>query len=324
MIDSRYPVSDGIDLIPGCKHRPDGPTAAAAVRRPKDSIRFRTNRPKITKNINSCLLERRKKPVPGRPSVSRLRESACPIIPPNKLGTSAGVRLFSFLGMTKKYFRNTEIRRESIEDYLRAAFEIENESGRVFTNRLARKLGVAPASVTGMIKKLAENNLVKYQRYRGIALTENGRRLAINIIRYHRLAELYLLKMLKIPWDKVHQEAHRWEHVISEPVAAEMERALGNPRVDPHGSPIPDKHGKISPAERIPLSTLRPGFSAKISEVSDHDPALLNYLKKIGLLPGVRIIIESITPIDNLIRIRINDKVQTIGKVISDNVYVHK
>ncbi len=226
--------------------------------------------------------------------------------------------------MAKNLFRNTEIRRESIEDYLRAAFEIENQHGRVSTNSLARKLGVAPASVTGMIKKLAENDLVEYQRYQGIALTRNGRRLAINIIRYHRLAELYLVKMLGISWDKVHQEAHRWEHVISESVAAEMERALGNPRVDPHGSPIPDKFGKMSPTERIPLSALGAGVTATISEVEDHDPALLNHLKKIGLLPGVQIKIVSITPVDKLIRIRVKGKMQTIGKVVSENVYVRK
>ncbi len=185
---------------------------------------------------------------------------------------------------------------QAVEDYLKNIFEIERTEGKVATTALAERMGVAPASVTGMIKKLAATDLVHYEPYQGVQLTAAGRRIALEVIRHHRLVELYLAEALGLPWDRVHDEADKWEHVLSEDVEARMDEVLGYPQVDPHGSPIPSSEGKIIVPQQQKLQELETGVSAVITEVSDHSAEMLRYLGHLGLYPGTRVRVQSQTP----------------------------
>lgn len=193
---------------------------------------------------------------------------------------------------------------QAIEDYLKAVFEISREQDLVGTTALAEHLGVTPASATGMVKKLAELEFVHYEKYQGVSLTPEGRKVALEIIRHHRLIELYLVKALGVPWDQVHAEAEKWEHVLSEDLEDRMDAILGHPTLDPHGAPIPQRDGTMSERERIPLSQVSPGKTALISEVSDHDSELLRYVGGMGLYPESRIDVLQVAPFNGPITVR--------------------
>jgi DtxR family Mn-dependent transcriptional regulator len=178
----------------------------------------------------------------------------------------------------------------AVEDYLKAIHELARPSGAapapVSTTALAERLGVAAASVTGMVKKLADANLVVHEPYRGVELTSAGRRIAVETIRHHRLVETYLHEALGVPWDRLHDEAERWEHVLSEDLEARMDAALGHPEFDPHGAPIPTPDLELAETDWPPLARLGAGQEAVVAEVSDEDPALLRYVGSLGLYPG--------------------------------------
>jgi DtxR family Mn-dependent transcriptional regulator len=174
----------------------------------------------------------------------------------------------------------------AVEDYLKAVHELARAGERVTTSGLAERLGVAAASVTGMVKKLADANLVTHEPYRGVALTQAGRRIALETIRHHRLVETYLHEALGVPWDRLHDEAERWEHVLSEDLEARMDAALGHPAFDPHGAPIPTPDLVLADTDWPPLARLEAGQAAVVAEVSDEDPALLRYVGSLGLYPG--------------------------------------
>ena len=179
------------------------------------------------------------------------------------------------LDEAKKKFMKDKIYTESIEDYLKAIYEVQKEVGRVTTNSLAEKLKVAPTSVTSMIKKLSKKKLITHKREQGVKLTKAGQKIALEVVRHHRLIELYLAEALEVLWDQVHEEAEKWEHVLSEGLEDRMDAVLGYPTRDPHGSPIPSRDGTIIELDSISLADLRPGQSAVVGEVSDHDPDLL-------------------------------------------------
>lgn len=181
---------------------------------------------------------------------------------------------------------------QAVEDYLKTIFEIQRNQGKVATTVLAERMGVAPASVTGMIKKLAQLSLVQYEKYQGVRLTSAGEKIALEVIRHHRLIELYLAEALGVPWDRVHEEADKWEHVLSEDLEERMDRALGFPTIDPHGAPIPTREGTLTQTWQAHLSDLSVGQTAVIAEVSDHDPELLRYLGHLGLYPATPIIVN--------------------------------
>jgi DtxR family Mn-dependent transcriptional regulator len=176
---------------------------------------------------------------------------------------------------------------EAAEDYLKAIFELLQEGQKevVSTSELARTLGVSRASVSGMLKKLAEASpkLIDYQRYRGAALTARGKQVALEVIRHHRLIECYLADSLGYSWDEVHGEADRLEHVISEDLGERIAAALGEPQVDPHGSPIPARDGTLPEVAERRLSEVPCGERVIISRVSDHDAKLLRYLEQLDL-----------------------------------------
>jgi DtxR family Mn-dependent transcriptional regulator len=202
---------------------------------------------------------------------------------------------------------------ESIEDYLKAIYEIQKEKEKVSTNALSEKLGVAPASVTSMMKKLSERKLITHKRYQGVKLTHAGQKIALEVIRHHRLVELYLAEALGVPWDRVHDEAEKWEHVLSEDLEDRMDAALGHPTRDPHGSPIPTRDGVIMELDSIPLTDLTPGQSGVVAEVSDHDPKLLRYVGNMGLYPSTSVKVLSVEPFSGPITVEVGKASHVLG-----------
>jgi len=180
---------------------------------------------------------------------------------------------------------------QPIQDYLKTIYDLSERDGSASTTALAARLGITPASVTGMLQKLASVDppLVNYHMHQGVTLTPARKRAALEIIRHHRLIETYLVTTLGYSWDNVHEEACRLEHVISEDFEARIAAALGNPARDPHGEPIPTLE-LVMPADKsLPLSALRPKQKAVIMRVRANDPALLRHLEELGLIPGAEI-----------------------------------
>ena len=180
---------------------------------------------------------------------------------------------------------------QAVEDYLKTIYEIQSQKGKVATTVLAERMNVAPASVTGMIKKLADMHLVSYERYQGVTLTETGQKIALEVIRHHRLVELYLAQALGVPWDQVHDEAEKWEHILSEDLEDRMDEALGYPTIDPHGAPIPTREGYVDAVPNRRLTDLLPGQTAVIAEVSDHNSDMLRQLGERGIYPATAILV---------------------------------
>jgi DtxR family Mn-dependent transcriptional regulator len=176
----------------------------------------------------------------------------------------------------------------AVEDYLKAIHALGRAGEPATTSALAARLDVAPASVTGMLKKLAASGLVEHEKYQGARLTEAGRLVAVETIRHHRLVETYLHQALGVPWDRLHAEAEAWEHVLSEDLEARMDAALGHPTHDPHGAPIPTASLELDEEDLLPLARLDAGQTATVARVSDHDPAVLRAVGAAGLYPGTR------------------------------------
>jgi DtxR family Mn-dependent transcriptional regulator len=175
---------------------------------------------------------------------------------------------------------------DALQDYLREIYKLQAEGSRVKTTTLARRMDVKPPSATGMVKKLAARGLVDHQPYRGVRLTPRGKRLALEILRHHRLLELYLARTLELGLDAVHAEADRLEHVLSETLEERIDEALGSPTADPHGDPIPDAALRILHSETRRLTELTPGDRATVVRIPDADGDLLRYLTELGLVPG--------------------------------------
>jgi DtxR family Mn-dependent transcriptional regulator len=185
---------------------------------------------------------------------------------------------------------------DAIQDYLKEIYKLESRGSRATTSALAKALGVAPSSATSMLKKLAAFGLVEHARYRGVALTESGERVALEVIRHHRLLEQYLAETLGLSIDAVHDEADRLEHALSEELEARIDRSLGYPTHDPHGHPIPDAELNVDSAELRPLAELSPGEKATVRRVPDGDSELLRYLSTLSLLPGRRVELRGSAP----------------------------
>lgn len=177
----------------------------------------------------------------------------------------------------------------SVEDYLKAIYDLERAGGVGGTNDIAARLQVAPASVSGMVKRLADQGLLHYERYRGVTLTAAGRKAALQTIRRHRIIESYLALVLGYPWDRVHDEAERLEHAASDELVDRMARAIGDPATDPHGAPIPTREGRIADAHRQPLTDCPDGARVTVAGVSDRDAEALRKLGGLGLVPGTRV-----------------------------------
>ncbi len=214
-------------------------------------------------------------------------------------------------------------RSQSVEDYLKAIYKLENEQeGGVSTSRLAGEMGVASASVTNMVKRLSEMGLVHYESYYGSKLTDPGEKIALEIIRHHRLLELYLKEMMGYSWDEVHDEAEKLEHHISEQFEDKIAEMLDHPNFDPHGDPIPTKDGKMPVLKYYPLIDIPQNRSYIIQRVKDQSPDLLRYLEKQGLIPGVKVKILHREPFDGPIKLQMEGGEMTIGYNIAENIYV--
>ncbi len=212
---------------------------------------------------------------------------------------------------------------QAAEDYLKSIYKLQEKGGKVSTGILAEYLDVKPASATGMIKKLKSMHLVSHERYQGVTLTETGKAIALEIIRHHRLLELYLFKALGVPWDGVHEEAEKLEHVISEDVEARMDEFLGYPTADPHGSPIPDKNGVVPKKASMPMTDLRNGQSCVVAEVSDSDSAMLRHLGSFNLYPGTAFRIIEVAPFEGPFTIDIAGQQAVIGREVAKNIFVN-
>ena len=216
----------------------------------------------------------------------------------------------------------------SIQDYLKAIYELAEDCGPepVTTSLLADRLGVARPSVTGMLQKMASTKpgLVEYLRYQGVRLTPAGEKVALEVIRHHRLIESYLSEALDFPWDEVHHEADRLEHVISEALEDRIAEKLGYPELDPHGQPIPARDGTVSKRQELRLSELPPGSVAVICRVSDQDPAILRYLDKIGLRLSTPIEVTERGAFDGPLHVRVAEEATThaLGRRVTDRVFV--
>jgi len=214
---------------------------------------------------------------------------------------------------------------QSTQDYLKHIFELTEDGGHASTNDLAARLGIKPASVTGMIQKLAsaEPPLVDYLKHQGVTLTSEGERAALEVLRHHRLLESWLVQSLGYTWDEVHEEACRLEHVISEDFEARMAAALGNPSRDPHGDPIPDAELVMPSDEAHPLSSLRPEQQAVILRVFGEEPTFLRYLDELGLVPGAHLKVISYSSFDNNLTITVKDHPATVlGLAITSKIFV--
>jgi DtxR family Mn-dependent transcriptional regulator len=212
----------------------------------------------------------------------------------------------------------THPRSQAIEDYAKAIYALERrDSESVSTNALAERLGVTPASASGMVKRLGELGLVEHQPYRGVSLTEDGRRIALEVMRHHRLLELYLVETLGVPWDRVHQEAEVLEHVLSEELEELIAAKLGDPTHDPHGDPIPTRELTIEEGTTQTLQSLEPGARATFVRVSDSDPEMLRFLAERGIAPGDRFEVVEKQPFDGPLFVRFGDRTQVLGGALA-------
>jgi DtxR family Mn-dependent transcriptional regulator len=213
-------------------------------------------------------------------------------------------------------------RSRAVEDYLKAIRHLQQESAPVSTTALAQHLDRSPASVTNMIKSLAERGLVEHEPYHGVHLSREGEREALRIIRRHRVIEAYLIEHLGYSWDMVHAEAERLEHAASDELVERMAAALGHPEMDPHGSPIPTPEGELTELQHPALSEMKSGALVIVREVSDADESRLRYLAELGLFPGTRLDVIAQEPFEGPIRVRIAGEERSLGRSLAEIVRV--
>jgi len=215
---------------------------------------------------------------------------------------------------------------EAVEDYAKAIYSLaQRTDGPVGTSALADRLGVSPGTVTSMVKRLAEMGLAEHEPYRGVSLTRSGERVALEVIRHHRLIELFLAEALGMPWDRVHDEAEVLEHYISEELEERIAAALGDPSYDPHGDPIPDRELEIADdTDAVALSALEVGETARFSRVSDSDPEMLRYLAERDIRPGADLTLQEREPFGGALMITVDGAAHAIGAALADRMLVSR
>jgi DtxR family Mn-dependent transcriptional regulator len=203
----------------------------------------------------------------------------------------------------------------AIEDYAKSIYSLQRQAGgeAVSTNKLAERCGVTPASASAMVKRLAERGLAIHEPYHGVRLTDQGERLALEMLRHHRLLELYLAEQLDVPWDRVHEEADALEHVLSEDLEARIAAKLGNPTHDPHGDPIPDRDLVIDEGQTESLDSLPVGTGGRFVRVSDSDPEMLRYLSGLGIRVGDDLEVLDRQPFDGPCTVRFATQTHVLG-----------
>jgi DtxR family Mn-dependent transcriptional regulator len=212
----------------------------------------------------------------------------------------------------------------AVQDYAKAIYTLEAREGTASTNDLAALLEVRPASVSGMLRKLSALGLVEHERYRGVRLTERGRRVALEVVRHHRLLELFLVESLGMTWDEVHAEAEVLEHALSEELEDLIAAKLGNPTVDPHGDPIPSRELQVAETVSLTLTELEPGETATFVRVSDSDPEMLRFLGERGIVPGSRLELVERQPFDGPLFVRAGRDVHVLGATLARAMRVQR
>jgi DtxR family transcriptional regulator, Mn-dependent transcriptional regulator len=213
---------------------------------------------------------------------------------------------------------------EAVQDYVKQIYLLQTRSGKATTNELADRMAVSPAAATAMVKKLAEMGLVEHRRYHGAVLTEAGERVAVEVVRHHRLLELYLTQALGLPWDSVHIEAERLEHVLSEELEAALDRALGFPDTDPHGDPIPGPDLTLPAETHQSLVELEPWQAATVRRVPDGDPALLRYLASLGLVPAAQVRMVEKAPFAGPVTLEVDGINRSLGVAVAEMIRVER
>lgn len=194
-----------------------------------------------------------------------------------------------------------------VEDYLKTIYELEREGEAASTNDIAVRLAISPASVSGMVRRLADQGLVSHEPYRGVRLTPDGRQAALRTLRRHRILECYLTEVLGYPWDRVHPEAEQLEHAASEELIERMAKALGDPLHDPHGAPIPTREGVVEEATFRTLADVSPGERLRVRRVQDDDAERLRYLAELGIRPGSLLRVLDRAPFQGPITLWVDD-----------------
>jgi DtxR family Mn-dependent transcriptional regulator len=212
----------------------------------------------------------------------------------------------------------------AIEDYLKAIYTLQQQSGAVSTSLLGEQRGSKPGSVTGMVKKLAEMNLVQHTPYQGVLLTPAGERIALEVIRHHRLLELYLVEALGYSWDEVHEEAEKLEHHISEKLEARIAARLGHPTFDPHGDPIPTLEGTLPASDDLRLSELAVDDRGRVLRVRDQSAERLRYLADLGLIPGASLSVTASAPFDGPITVRLGAADHALDRRMARTIEVER
>ena len=214
-------------------------------------------------------------------------------------------------------------RSSAVEDYAKAIYALEQRGGEaVSTNALADRLGVTPASASGMVKRLCELGMVEHRPYHGVTLTDSGRRVALEVMRHHRLLELYLVESLGVPWDRVHDEAEVLEHVLSDELEELIAAKLGHPTHDPHGDPIPTRDLTIEEGPSLSLQALEPGASGRFARISDSDPEMLRFLAERGIRPGDSFEVIDKHPFDGPLFVRFGEDVHVLGGALAQSMRV--
>jgi len=212
---------------------------------------------------------------------------------------------------------------QAIEDYLKTIYMLAEVESPVSTSRIAEARDVKPGSVTSMLQRLSKLNLVDYEKHYGVTLTDSGEKIALEVIRHHRLLELYLSEALGFGWDEVHEQAELLEHVISEKLEERIAAVLGNPTVDPHGDPIPAKDGTIIRQETRPLTAVSPDEKVMIARIPDDgNSERLRYLAELGLRPGTEVVVTAVAPFDGPISLNVAGEIKIIGFTIAQSVLI--
>jgi DtxR family Mn-dependent transcriptional regulator len=213
-----------------------------------------------------------------------------------------------------------------VEDYLKAIYDLELTGTPASTTDIADRLAISPASVSGMVRRLADQGLITHEPYRGVRLTGDGRRAALRTLRRHRILECYLTGVLGYPWDRVHAEAERLEHAASEELVELMAAALGDPKQDPHGAPIPTRDGRVEEAALRTLADASAGEQVRVRRVHDKEPERLRYLAELGIRPGSLVRILDKAPFDGPITAWVEDSgsgaTRAVGVALAAQVYV--
>jgi len=211
---------------------------------------------------------------------------------------------------------------EQIENYLKNIYKIQSNEGKVTTSSLSKNLNISPASVSEMIKKLAEEGTLMHTPYKGVELTPEGKKLALRIIRKHRLWEMFLVEVLKFTWDEIDEEAEKFEHIMSDKMEDKIDEALGHPVIDPHGDPIPTKNGAVKKVASIILSDAPEGSTVRVLRVSDTHSDCLQFISSVGISLNKKITVKQRFAFDGSLSIKLGKKEQFISKHVADAIYV--